>query len=119
METWNLLISKRIRPKGLRFNKLILVGAEGFEPQTLCECFERHNFDYMRVFRCIVAAGPSRRARCVSCPISDSQGSLFPSSSLGTNNENIEGQPFSHALLGRNSGCAPHSLAMVKHMGSS
>jgi hypothetical protein len=31
METWNLLISKRIRPKRLSFNKLILVGAEGFE----------------------------------------------------------------------------------------
>jgi hypothetical protein len=36
METWNLLISKRIRPKRLSFNKLILVGAEGFEPPTLC-----------------------------------------------------------------------------------
>jgi hypothetical protein len=36
METWNLLISKRIRPKRLSFNKLIMVGAEGFEPPTLC-----------------------------------------------------------------------------------
>ena len=36
METWNLLISKRIRPKRLRFNELIMVGAEGFEPPTLC-----------------------------------------------------------------------------------
>jgi hypothetical protein len=32
METWNLLISKRIRPKRLGFNKEIMVGAEGFEP---------------------------------------------------------------------------------------
>jgi hypothetical protein len=32
METWNLLISKGILPKRLSFTKLILVGAEGFEP---------------------------------------------------------------------------------------
>jgi hypothetical protein len=36
MEAWSLLISKRIRPKRLSFNKLIMVGAEGFEPPTLC-----------------------------------------------------------------------------------
>ena len=36
MDTWNLLISKRMRPKRLSFNKLIMVGAEGFEPPTLC-----------------------------------------------------------------------------------
>jgi hypothetical protein len=36
METWNLLISKRMRPKRLSSNKLIMVGAEGFEPPTLC-----------------------------------------------------------------------------------
>ena len=34
METWNLLISKRMRPKRLGFNKLILVGAEGFEHEV-------------------------------------------------------------------------------------
>ena len=36
METWNLLISKRMRPKRLSFNKLIMVGAEGFEASFPC-----------------------------------------------------------------------------------
>ncbi len=31
METWNLLISKRMRPKRFSSNKLMMVGAEGFE----------------------------------------------------------------------------------------
>jgi len=34
METWNLLISNRIRPKRLSFNKLMMVGAEGFEHEV-------------------------------------------------------------------------------------
>ena len=36
MEAWSLLISKRIRPKRLSFNKLIMVGAEGFELSRSC-----------------------------------------------------------------------------------
>ena len=54
METWNLLISKRIRPKRLSFNKLIMVGAEGFEPPTLCSqsrCATRLRYAPMDLFR--------------------------------------------------------------------
>jgi hypothetical protein len=56
METWNLLISKRIRPKRLSFNKLIMVGAEGFEPPTLCSqsrCATRLRYAPTVWFDCI------------------------------------------------------------------
>ena len=56
METWNLLISKRIRPKRLRFNELIMVGAEGFEPPALCSqsrCATRLRYAPTYILDCI------------------------------------------------------------------
>ena len=59
METWNLLISKRKRPKRLSFNKLIMVGAEGFEPPAPVLFLEPNLFNGSLLAGCIHSDGVS------------------------------------------------------------